>query len=446
MIFKKRATLGLGCLLWAISFSGSPGGEPGESGTFEPFVWPSNPPTDCPFEQSKDLAGLRFAGKVGDYRLPDTRMADTWYPVWASDGNLYSPYTDGRVPSREGPYDRAMSFSTRERVATTGQAVLIGDDPLKLQVYSLGVTEGDPTPYRGRYPCGSLVHNGIWYYGTYCLGPEPLTYYGGKMYNWPWLGPLVGFRISRDLGKTWVDCPQTPAKPLFPESGMWGHSVKMGSPHFVDLGKNMEYSPDGKAYLVAHGAVEDDQKPRFANLSWISGDQVYLARVSPSPETINNEAQYEYFAGYDERGVPKWSWELEDIRPLLEWNNHMGCVTITYDAPLRKYLMCVTDGWPTVAKMDSYILEADAITGPWRLVTYMKEFGEQAYFLNFPSKFISPDGHTLWLCYSANFTSPWKGNAWEDAPTKLRSHPPGSYYGLVLQQVRLLKANEEKEQ
>jgi hypothetical protein len=46
--------------------------------------------------------------------------------------------------------------------------------------------------------------------------------------------------------------------------------------------------------------------------------------------------------------------------------------------------MCVTDGWPTVAKMNSYILEADAITGPWRIVTYLKDFGEQAYFLNFP--------------------------------------------------------------
>ena len=38
--------------------------------------------------------------------------------------------------------------------------------------------------------------------------------------------------------------------------------------------------------------------------------------------------------------------------------------------------------------MRSYILEADALTGPWRLVTYLKDFGEQAYFLNFPSKFI----------------------------------------------------------
>ncbi len=67
----------------------------------------------------------------------------------------------------------------------------------------------------------------------------------------------------------------------------------------------------------------------------------------------------------------------------------MGIVTVTYDAPLKKYLMCVTDGWPTCAKMNSYILEADALTGPWRLVVYMKDFGQQAYFLNFPSKFIS---------------------------------------------------------
>ena len=70
----------------------------------------------------------------------------------------------------------------------------------------------------------------------------------------------------------------------------------------------------------------------------------------------------------------------------------MGCVTATYVPGLKKYLMCVTDGWPTVAKMTSYILEADAITGPWRMVSYMKDFGEQGYFLNFPSKFISPDG------------------------------------------------------
>ncbi len=109
----------------------------------------------------------------------------------------------------------------------------------------------------------------------------------------------------------------------------------------------------------------------------------------------------------------------------------MGCATATYDAPLRKYLMCVTDGWPTCAKMHSYLLEADAITGPWRLVVYMKDFGEQGYFLNFPSKFIGRDGKRLWLCYSANFAPDWNGQ-------KLRINPPGGRDGLCLHEVQLL--------
>ena len=108
----------------------------------------------------------------------------------------------------------------------------------------------------------------------------------------------------------------------------------------------------------------------------------------------------------------------------------MGCVTATYVPGLKKYLMCVTDGWPTVAKMTSYVLEANAITGPWRMVAYMKDFGEQGYFLNFPSKFISPDGLTLWLCYSANFSALKK-------PAKLGVNPPGGRYGLCLHEVRL---------
>ena len=115
----------------------------------------------------------------------------------------------------------------------------------------------------------------------------------------------------------------------------------------------------------------------------------------------------------------------------MEWNNKMGCVTVTYNAPLKKYLMCVTDGGNTCARMNTYLLESDTLTGPWRLVTYMKDFGEQAYFVNVPSKFISADGRTMWLLYSANFADDWNGE-------KLAINPPGGHYGLVLQKIELL--------
>ena len=90
--------------------------------------------------------------------------------------------------------------------------------------------------------------------------------------------------------------------------------------------------------------------------------------------------------------------------------------------------MCITDGWPTDEKMNSYILESDNITGPWKLVTYMKDFGEQGYFLNFPSKFISDDGKAAWLCYSGQFSE-------GDLGQVIAANPPGSHYGMVLQEI-----------
>ncbi len=392
--------------------------------TFEPFIWQSTPPADCPFEPSDEIQGIQFTGTCSNYRL-----ADTWYFSWAADDRLYSPFTDGAVPRLDGSSDHSRSY---RYPFTTGQAVAEGDDPLNLEIFSLGLTHSPPAPYGGRYPCGSLLHNGIWYYGTYCLSPEGRTSFGGQVYNWPWMGPFVGFRLSIDYGRTWKACPHTPEKPLFGETARWGHPVKIGAPHFVDFGKNMVHSPDGYAYLVAHGAEYPDKASRFANLSWISGDQIYLIRVIPTVESINDASQYEFFAGHDDQNRPLWRDDFDAIEPLIDWNNNCGCVTVTYNAPLNKYLMCVTDGWPTVEKMNSYILESDSITGPWKLVVYMKDFGEQAYFLNFPSKFISADGRSAWLCYSGNFATNWRD-------ITIHENPPGSHYGLVLQEIEFLQ-------
>ena len=407
------------------------------------LVWKSVIPDDCPFERSETLTGILFTGRHSIYHC-----GDTFYPSWASDGNLYSPWTDGKT-------DGIECNSGRGENAHTGHAVMIGDDPLKLIVKNTSPPKkASARPYNGRYPCGSLVHNGIWYYSTYSLGPGGMYNHKGFKWNWPNLGPMPGFQLSRDLGKTWAPSPLSPATPLFPEPKEYLGPVKMGAPHFVDFGQNMKHSPDGKAYLLGMGAEDRDPKPRpcikpgppgkgfqlnpgcdadfaHANLGWISADEAYLARVRPSPETINRLGAYEFFAGHNRDGKPLWTGDFEKIKPLIEWNNHMGCVTATYVPGLRKYLMCITDGWPTVAKMTSYILEADSITGPWRVVVYMKDFGEQGYFLNFPSKFISEDGRTLWLCYSANFCPGWNG-------VELKFNPPGGRYGLCLHEVRLL--------
>jgi hypothetical protein len=344
---------------------------------------------------------------------------------------MYSPWTDGTV--------NGLQSNSGTEKSTTGYATILGDDPLKLRIVNQAVYRSDPSPYWGRYPCGTLVYNGVWYYGTYCIHPTPGVKHDGINYNCPYLGPFVGFRYSTDLGKTWTQTPWTPAKPLFGEQGPHGDPVipggpiKIGSPHFVDFGKNMEHSPDGKAYLVAHGA-SDGKNRRFVYNSWITGDEIYLFRVTPSIKNINDPSKYEFFAGHNKNGTPIWSSDFARIKPIAAWRDNMGCVTMTYDAPLKKYLMCVTDGCSEISPYNTYFLESDRVTGPFKLVAYMKRFGEEAYFVNFPSKFISADGRTLWLCYAANYAI--------GLGQHLLSNPPGSRYGMCLHELKLLGPND----
>ncbi|TRZ89008.1 hypothetical protein D4R89_06870 [bacterium] len=392
---------------------------PYSSQPWQPRIWRSVLPEPCPFELSKDIVGVAFTRNYVAYT-----DADTWYPSWAPDGNMYSAWTDGEIG------EEAVQSGGGAR-ARTGNAKIMGDDPLNLTILSLGTEPASALPYGGRYPSANLVHNDIWYFGTYCIDFDRSKPDYPDLYSWAICGPAPGFRISMDYGKTWIPSPLTPEKPLFPESGKDGRQVKIGTPHFVDFGRNLQFSSDGKAYLVGDGALEPDPKPRIAGNSWISSDAVYLARVIPSPQNINDITKWEFYAGRGADGKAAWTKDFLEIKPLLSWNNRMGCTTITYDAPLKKYLMCVTDGWPGVEDMNTYLLEADDITGPYRLITFMNNFGRQGYFVNFPSKFISADGRTAWLGYSANFHKSYFGN-------RTAADPIGSRYAWTLQEVMLL--------
>ena len=388
-----------------------------------PTVWDSSVPVNCPFKKSKEFSAIAFLGNHVSYT-----DADTWYPSWAPDGNMYSGWADGEIG-----FESTQSGGGAR--ATTGNAKIEGDNPLNLKITSLGTQAASALPYQGRYPCANLVYNGIWYYGTYGIDFDPKP--ENKKYSWTICGPMPGFRISKDYGKTWIPSPFNLDNPLFPESGKDGKFVKMGTPHFVDFGQNLENSPDGKAYLIGHGGADDNPIPRVANNSWIAGDAVYMARVKPSPETINDITSYEFFAGNDGKGKAIWSKNISDIKPIMEWKHHMGCTTITYDKPLHKYIMCVTDGWPGIYNMNSYILESDEMTGPYRMISYMKDFGTQGYFLTIPSKFISEDGKTFWLSYSANFNKKYFRD-------RTKANPIGSRYAWNLQQVQFVDSEQEK--
>jgi len=379
--------------------------------------WPSEPPEGCPFKPSDDFGGIALTGRFANYT-----DGDTFFLSWGADGRLYTPFadTDGNQNPPKGSIgvNGIHVYCGNGKGARVGYAVIEGGDPLALKFVDAGTIASPGAQYNQRYPCACLHYNGVWYLGT-----------GGAINHS--LGPFVGFHISKDNGRTWTPSPLSAdvGKGLFPEPATFKGPVKLGYPHVVDFGKNNGHSRDGKMYLVGHGSAT-------RNCGWITGDQVYLCRVTPSPETVNDESHYEYFAGHDGDGKAIWSEDFADIRPIADWHNEMGQVSMTYNAPLKKYLMCVTDGWPVgTGPMNTFLLESDRITGPWKMLHYFKHFGPQAYSVSLPSRFISADGRRAWLCLAANWSS---GGRRLNPET---GKPRGCMYAMSLHEITLNPPN-----
>jgi hypothetical protein len=422
------------------------------SASWARFPGAGAPPPGSPFAPSARLrGGVSFSSRVGYY--PRTG-ADTWFPSWGADDQLYSVFTDGvvavdlpgfdAVPYFDPPSHAAQVASQGAEVAccsscglndtqNTGSAVLSGGDPFSLRVTPLGCERASAWPYGGRYPSANLHFNGSWFVGTYALWPAAPS--GGSG-----LGPFVGFRTSADGGATWLDDGRLAATNIFGEefcesrstctaTGGAAPRIRFGAPHFVDYGKNMGGSPDGRAYLIGHGCV---LRSLGWKCDWNVGDTVFLARTTgpPSPGTISaaGAAAWEFWAG-EGRG---YSPNLTHAAPLFAWAPHgTGIVTMTWHAALGLYLTWVsTPNARDSNTYDAYLLESTAPEGPFFLVDYLYQFGKQGYFLNSVSKFAASgawggDPTTGILAYSADYTF------------NTEISPRGGRYGLVTAEFRV---------
>jgi len=415
-------------------------------------VWPNQPQAGIPWPKSADLLGWEYlSGANPGYGGGDhfKRSADTWFPSWAADNLLYTSFTDGSVhDDATGGVVRSLSVGRAPSYnSTTGSAVIVGDDPFQLNITRVATVTASPFPYEGRYPCGQLVYKGQWWYGTYYLdNPNATTGFNHSNYvgpnpspncgNWCVQGPMADFRLSRDGGRTWEEA--RPNGSATGDDNLWGetaahnHKVKFGAPHWVDFGRELEHSPDGFAYVVGHGAARPS-----AIQAWMLGDEVYLARVLPEAEAIQDRRRWQFYAG-GHGSAARWvEGDVTKAVPLVTWRNHTGVVTMTYFAPLAKYVLTISTAshYPSMVQpFDTYFLESDSITGPWSYVSYLSEFGPEAYFVHHPSKFLAaradianPDGayFDAFLMYSANFAS--RGSS---------PQPPNSGYHMNLQQAR----------
>lgn len=394
--------------------------------------WPNTLPDDSPFPQSPAYTGIELTGRTACYT-----DADTFYPIWGPDGIMYASFTDGPVGG----------FATG--TPSPGQVSIEGDDPLKLNVKVLGLHPSTGGDYQhGRYPSAHLLHNGIWYYGTYLLTWED-SFLETPIKDWQVMEPFAGFRTSSDGGRTWIDNTD-PNEGLFEpvhHTYEGGREILIGGPRVVDFGQDNQYAPvdpvTGRkyTYMVAHGANADfSHSGGHQYNSWVRGNNIYILRILLPEGTdeaannayINDASNWQYYDKSNE-----WSpWNINDlehvhgtIKPLIEWQDHLGHASMTYNAALEKYMLFVTRS-VSVQNMTTLMMVSDNITGPFEMIHYLEAFGPRIYFTNVPSKFISEDGKTMWLWYSSNYVF---------EPYVPRSEPsfPGSLYSMCMAEINL---------
>lgn len=293
-----------------------------------------------PVPYSETLAGAWFAPSSTVHCRAEG--SDNWPITWGTDGRLFTAYGDG------------WGFEPFvEEKLSLGFATVLGLPP-----HFLGENLRAPTGEQkgdgraGGKASGVLAVDGTLYMLVRNLANARLAW-------------------SEDGGRTWT----------------WGSRFEesFGSPTFLQFGRGYEGARDDYVYIYSQDGPS----------AYEPSDTVVLARVHR--ERIRERASWEFFAGRDETGAPRWSSAMAERRPLFE--DPGGCLRseVVYGAGLDRYLMALgadfEGGWG--------LYEAPEPWGPWSTVyrTSRWDVGD-THSYRLPTPWISDEGRTLHLVYS----------------------------------------------
>jgi len=138
------------------------------------------------------------------------------------------------------------------------------------------------------------------------------------------------------------------------------------------------------------------------------GESTYLARVPQ--DSINQRSSYEFFTGL--KGTePIWSSDVENMQPVF--TDPRGVIPTTgavYHPVLKRYILSSFHVGPGQLG----IFDAPSPWGPWTAVAYYEAWGgmgAEGHGLNcdFPQKWMSADGLTMWAVFSVYGAGAKKG-------------------------------------
>lgn len=313
-------------------------------------------------------------------------IGDLWPSCWGDDDALYTANGDGDGFGTSGFHDilvNRVTGSPFDTPSTLAGTALAGSDDVG--------TIWTPGNNHNRKPTGMLCVDGDIY-----LAVQDLS----KDFN---DAPAASISVSHDHGKTWT---WDKSAPMFKDSVM---TTLM----FLDFGKNNANAIDDYAYVYAL-----DHNWRFSS-TVPSPTQLWLARVPK--DKIRTRSAWTYYAGTDADGTPSFVADIDQRVPVLEDTRKV--YTRRFDGAGTGGMTVLSQGGIVYVKaLDRYLYtswteftfefyEAPKPWGPWKPFL-SRDFGIYpwipsaigGYTTTIPSKFISPDGKTLFV-QSNTFTS-----------------------------------------
>jgi hypothetical protein len=316
-----------------------------------------------PYPPSPVISGIEydFASHV--------RMApgsDNWPITWAEDDSQYSAWGDGGGfggTNEDGRVSLGVARIDGPADHYTGHNVWGGKDashPAQFGGKSYGIIALGATLYMWVAP-GSGSHN-----------------YDEARLAW-----------SRDGGATWQR-----ADWAFPKSD------GLLNPTFCQFGRGYRGARDGFVYCYAVRLHDDSSALQTPG-------QVDLMRVPAS--AVEDRSRYEFFAGRDAQGTPRWTRDVAERQPVFEDSSGLGSrLSVCYNSGLRRYLLCAEHG--AAYRGNLGVFDAPEPWGPWTTVAYHGNFGGlgSTFFWNFSNKWLSADGTRFVLV----FTGSGDNDAW----------------------------------
>lgn len=320
-----------------------------------------------PYPRSEVIAGVAFDDATARTEAPGS---DIWPMTWAANGNLYTAWGDG------GGFG---GNNDDGRVSLGVARVVGGKNDYRGENLAGGVGAPHPAPFTGKSE------------GILALGPTLYLWRDGDASSLEYFKFAELWR-SDDLGATWRETGVRFSKAGgdFPEGDQG-----IFAPAFCQFGQAYAGARDDYVYIYAPDIIDPTHwKVRLPG-------RINLMRVLRG--RIESKQAYEFFAGTDERGAPRWTTVPGERRPMWEDAvNGTHRVAVSYNPGLKRYLLTTIaidrTGWMS-------IYDAPEPWGPWTHVHTEhnpERWGTLTIIFTFVNKWLSADGRDFVLVHTKN--------------------------------------------